>query len=151
MEEPVIKELDTVVDIDRPPKDVWSILVDFASYRRWNPFIVEAAGTAAVGSRLTLRMQPVGARAVTLKPVVAEVTNERRLQWVGRLAVPGLLIARHSFTLEPRDGGCRLVQNEAFAGLLVPFMHRPLDRHTLPAFTAMNAALKAEVERATGG
>ena len=141
------KQLRAVVDIDRTPQQVWPTLVDFASYRRWNPFIIDADGTASVGARLTLRMQPVGARAITLKPIVEQVVNERRLQWVGRLAVPGLLTARHTFTLQPRDGGCRLVHEEIFTGLLAPIIGRSLDQHTLPAFTAMNAALKTEVER----
>jgi hypothetical protein len=145
----VRKHLHTVVDIDRPPQEVWPTLTDFASYPRWNPFIVEADGTASVGARLTLRMQPIGARAVTLTPIVEQVVNERRLQWVGRLAIPGLLTARHTFTLEPREGGSRLVQEETFTGLLAPLIGRSLDRHTLPAFAAMNAALREEVERRT--
>jgi hypothetical protein len=32
--------------------------------------------------------------------------------------------------------------------VLVPFMARSLDRHTLPAFVAMNEALKQRAERA---
>jgi hypothetical protein len=145
----VRKKLRAVIDIDRTPQQVWPTLADLGSYRRWNPFIVDADGTASVGDRLTLRMQPVGARAATLKPIVAEVVDERRLQWVGRLRIAGLLTARHSFTLQPHDGGCRLIQEETFTGALAPLLGRSLDRHTLPAFMAMNAALKAEVERCT--
>jgi hypothetical protein len=145
----VSKQLSTVVDIAQSPQQVWSTLVDFPSYRRWNPFIVDAHGTASVGARLTLRMQPVGARAQTLKPIVHEVIEERRLQWIGRLAVPGMLTARHTFTIEAGESGCRLWQQETFTGLLVPLISRSLDRHTLPAFAAMNAALKVKVERVT--
>jgi hypothetical protein len=51
--------------------------------------------------------------------------------------------AEHEFRVEALDGGgSRLAQNERLRGLLVPAMGRSLDRHTLPAFEAMNAALK---------
>jgi hypothetical protein len=41
------------------------------------------------------------------------------------------------------------VQQEQFGGLLVPFLARSLDRGTLPAFHAMNDALKDRAEKAT--
>jgi hypothetical protein len=145
------KNVRAAVDIDGSPQQVWAVLIDFAAYPQWNPFIVEAGGTAHPGSRLTLRMHPVGARAVTLSPVVREVINQRRLQWVGRLIMPSIVTAKHTFTIEPRDGGCRFLQEETFRGLLVPFLGRSLDAHTLPAFIAMNTALKARVERVTAG
>jgi hypothetical protein len=128
---------------------VWAVLADFAAYRDWNPFIVAAEGRAEVGVRLTMRMQPVGARAVTLRPTVIEADRGRALRWRGRFVVPGVFDAEHVFTLEERPGGgTALVQSENFGGLLVPFLARSLDRGTLPAFRAMNEALKARAERA---
>ena len=128
---------------------MWQLLVDLGAYREWNPFIVTADGTVEEGGRLTLRMQPVGARGITLRPTVLEATPGRRLRWLGRLGMPGIFDAEHDFTLEPRaDGGTRLTQSERFRGLLVPFMAASLDRHTLPAFVAMNAALKLRAEQA---
>ena len=63
--------------------------------------------------------------------------------------MPGILDAEHCFTLEPLDGGgTRLHQDEQFRGLVVPFLARSLDRGTLPAFHAMNEALKGRVEQA---
>ena len=62
----------------------------------------------------------------------------------------GLFDADHLFVIEPRGaGGSQLVQQEQFSGLLVPFFQRALDRGTLPAFHAMNAALKDRAEKAT--
>jgi hypothetical protein len=142
------KKLIAMVDVAGSPHQAWRVLTDFAAYPQWNPFIVEAIGTARVGTRLSLKMQPVGARPMTLRPMVREVIDGRRLQWVGRLGMPGILTAEHTFTIEPRNDGCRVMQQESFSGLLVPFLSRSLDAHTLPAFTAMNAALKERVERA---
>jgi hypothetical protein len=143
------KNLDTAIDIDATPDQVWAVLIDFTAYPHWNPFIVRADGTPEVGTRLSLRMQPVDARGVTLKPTVLEVTAGTRLRWLGRLGVPGIMDAEHSLTLQPLDGGrTRMSQTEVFRGLLVPFLGGSLDRHTLPAFVAMNEALKARAERA---
>jgi hypothetical protein len=141
-------QLSTSIDIDAEPGIVWHVLTDLDAYREWNPFITRAEGTVAVGQRLTLRMQPVGGRGVTLRPTVQEATPGRRLRWLGRLGVSGLFDGEHVFTLVSRpDGGVRLVQEEQFRGLLVPLMTRSLTTHTRPAFEAMNEALKHRVER----
>jgi hypothetical protein len=64
------------------------------------------------------------------------------------VGVPGLADAEHTFTLEPRASGTRVVHQEDFRGVLVPFLAASLDRSTLPAFVAMNEALKSRAERA---
>jgi len=143
------KELSSTIDIDAPPPVVWKMLVDFEAFSSWNPFITSAEGPLRVGGRLTLRMQPVGGSAVTIRPSLIEVVEGQRLRWRGRLVVRGLFDADHLFIVQPRDAnGSRLVQQEQFSGLLVPFFQRSLDRGTLPAFHAMNQALKERAERA---
>ncbi len=136
------------IDIDASPERVWRVLTDLAAFPDWNPFIVQAEGRLEVGGRLKLRMQPVGGRAVTLKPTVTEVVERSLLRWRGSVGLPGVLDAEHIFQLEDRDGeGTRLHQDERFQGLLLPLMAKALHRQTLPAFTAMNDALKARAER----
>ncbi len=143
------KQLVSHVDIDATPVQVWDVLSDFSAYRDWNPFIVDAEGSAEVGARLTLRMQPEGGRVLTLRPTVFEAEVGRRLRWRGKAGVRGILDADHRFTLEVLDDGAvRLRQEETFSGVLVPFVARSLDRGTLPAFRAMNEALKQRVEQA---
>ena len=142
------KQLRTQVDVDAPPERVWQVLTDFAAYPQWNPFIVRAEGDARRGGRLTLRMQPVGGRAITFRPTVLEATPGRRLRWLGHLLVNGIFDGEHSFTIEPLgEGRARLVQQEDFRGLLVPLMARSLDRRTLPAFEQLNQALKRRAEQ----
>jgi hypothetical protein len=144
------KELVSSIDIAAPAERVWEVLVDFAAFPAWNPFITQAEGLLEVGGRLTLRMQPVGGSAIKLRPTVVEMVDGQRLRWKGRLGVRGLFDADHQFIVEPHGAaGSRLVQQEQFSGLLVPFFQRSLDRGTLPAFQAMNAALKDRAEKAT--
>jgi hypothetical protein len=142
------KQLTSRIDIDATPERVWQVLSDFNSYPQWNPFITRAEGQPEPNSRLVMRMQPVGARGVTLRPTVLEATPGHRLRWLGRIGVPGIFDAEHSFTITPRaEGGVRLSQDESFRGVLVPLFARSLDRHTRPAFDAMNAALKHRAEQ----
>jgi hypothetical protein len=140
------KELSTHVHIQATPERVWRVLAELAAYPEWNPFIVRAEGALGPGRRLTLTMQPVGGRAMTIRPRLAEVAVNRALRWRGMLGVPGLMDAEHTFLLQPQAGGTRLVHRETFRGVLVPFVAASLDRKTLPAFMAMNEALKRRAE-----
>lgn len=143
-------ELRTEIEIDAPPERVWSILTDLTAYPDWNPFITSSAGIVAVGRRLTHRLEPPGARAITIKPIVTEVSDGRVLEWLGRLVVPLLFDGRHRFELVPEGDGTRLLHTEHFSGLLVPFLTRSLDTSTIAGFEAMNAALKARAETISG-
>jgi hypothetical protein len=142
-------QLASQIDIAATPAQVWLVLIDLAAYQEWNPFIVRAEGTVGTGDRIVLRMQPAVGRAVTVRPTILEAQEGSRLRWLGRLGLPGIMDADHSFTIEIReDGGVRLRQEERFRGILVPFLARSLERATLPAFHAMNEALKQRVEQA---
>jgi hypothetical protein len=142
------KRLRTEIEIDGSADQVWQVLTDFGAYPEWNPFIIEAAGTARAGERLTVRLQPPGGRAVTIRPTILQADPGKRLRWLGRILMPGVFDGEHSFAIEPiTDNRVRFVQQEQFRGLLVGLLARSLDRHTLPGFEQMNQALRARVER----
>ena len=108
------KTLTTQIDVDVSLALVWQVLTDVRVYPEWNPFIVRAEGRIEVGSQLSLRMQPVGARAVSLHPTVLEAVEARRLRWRGRLWMPGMFDAEHDFQVEALDAGrSRLTQNRS--------------------------------------
>jgi hypothetical protein len=123
---------------------VWAVLTDFAGYPSWNPFIVEAAGTLAVGETLTLRMVSDG-KAQTFTPEVLAVRENAELRWLGALRWSWLFSGEHGFALSPVGDGTRLVQSEVFRGALVPLLGATIDR-TERDFRALNAALKERVE-----
>lgn len=141
--------LHTEIEIDAAPARVWGILTDLAGYPDWNPFITSSTGTVTTGAQLTNRLEPPGGRALTFKPTVTEVAEERVIEWLGRLGVPGVFDGRHRFELVPHGEGTRLIQTECFTGMLVPFLRSSLDTRTLAGFRAMNDALKARAETAT--
>jgi hypothetical protein len=135
------KILTTHLTVQASVEAVWRTLTDLAGYRHWNPFITAAAGTISVGERLALTVEPPGARAMTFRPWVTAVEQQHYLEWLGRLAFPGLVDGRHSFTLTPVARGRTLLQqSETFTGVLVPFTGSMLVR-TRAGFVAMNQAL----------
>jgi len=139
--------LETQIEIDAPAERVWSLLMDFPAYPRWNPFVRSIAGSPVVGQSLTVFVQPPGSRGMQFRPTVLVVDPPRELRWKGKLVVPGLFAGEHDFRLEPRpQGGLLFRQGEIFSGLLVPLLKRSLDGATRQGFVAMNEALKREAE-----
>jgi hypothetical protein len=143
-----LKELHTEIEIDAPAERVWAILMDFASYPDWNPFIRRIEGLPRTGERLVTRMEPSGARGMTFRPTVLVANPNRELRWLGRLVFPGLFDGEHAFIIEPLGPDrARFVQRETFRGLLVPLLAGSLDRGTRRGFEEMNAALKLRAEK----
>jgi hypothetical protein len=142
------KQLHADIEIEASPDRVWEVLTDLDAYSHWNPFIVEAAGQAATGHRLRLRMRLPGRRPMSFRPEVLEAEPGRRLRWLGRVLVPGLFDGEHSFTIRPvGPGRVRLAQHEEFRGLLAPLLLRLIAKPTLAGFQAMNQALKEQAEQ----
>lgn len=142
-----MRTLESRIDIDASPEQVWAVLVDFPAYPAWNPFITSVDGEVVVGERLTVRLSPPGGRGMTFRPTVQVVEPARRFGWLGHLLVPRLFDGAHELLIEPRgDGGSTFVQREEFRGALVGLLGGTLDK-TLAGFEAMNAALKTRVER----
>lgn len=140
-------EIQTHIDIDAAPEQVWSVLTDFERHAAWNPFIREIRGEAREGAQLYIRLQPPHGQTMTLKPVVSSVAPPRTFAWRGSLLSPGLLKSTHAFHLEPLETGhTRFHHHESFDGLLVPFVKRSLDTDTRRGFELMNEALQVEVE-----
>ncbi|BFU43920.1 SRPBCC family protein [Krasilnikovia sp. MM14-A1004] len=141
--------LQTKINIAAAPEDVWLHLIDLPAYSAWNPFITEAAGTAAVGERLTIRVQ-AGDRASTLHPTITVADPGRVFEWLAHVGMPGMFSGRHRFELTPTATGCQLVHSETFHGILVRPLRRSIETSTRAGFEAMNDALahRVLVERA---
>ena len=123
------------------------MLVDFADYPRWNPFVRSIVGVARAGEKLAVRIQPPGQGGMTFRPVVLKAEERRELRWRGKVLLPGLFDGEHYFVLEPAARGTLLRHGELFSGLLVPLFRKSLDGATRAGFLAMNEALKREAEK----
>jgi hypothetical protein len=135
------------IEIDAAPDQVWHVLADFAAYPDWNPFIRRLDGLAAVGSRLTTRIEPPGGMGMTLRPTVLAAVAGHELRWLGHLGVPGLFDGEHSFRIESiGTQRVRFVQEEHFTGLLAPLVLKFIQGQTQQGFKEMNQALKSRAE-----
>lgn len=141
-------EIATEIGIDASPASVWQVLVDFAAYPAWNPFIRSLRGEAREGARVEASIQPPGRPVMRFRPRVLRCAPGQELRWLGHLLVPRLFDGEHAFVLQPvSGGGTRFVHRERFGGLLVPLLFGDAMREaTRAGFEAMNRALKSRVE-----
>jgi len=139
-------ELRTEIEIQASPASIWTVLVDFARYPEWNPFIPQISGELTVGSELDLVIAPPDSSEMHFRPTLLTVTPNEELRWRGKLFVKGLFDGEHFFRLvEISNGRTRFVHGENFSGLLVKLFRRTLTQ-TARGFVFMNQALKRRVE-----
>jgi hypothetical protein len=144
-----MKSIQAVTEIAAPVETVWAQLTAVASYAEWNPFITKFDGELTVGARPEVQIAPPGARSMMFRPTITEVSEGERLEWVGRVLMPGIFDGRHSFWLEAiGDDRTRLTQAEQFSGLLVAVTGGMLAK-TQAGFQAMNEALRVRAEKVT--
>jgi hypothetical protein len=139
-----VKRLETVVQIDAAPEEVWRVLVDFAAYPAWSPRLT-VVGRPEPGQRLRVTAAAPGEKGMRFTPRVLTAEPGRALRWRGRVLLPGLCDGVHEFVLTPWAGGTQLVQAEDFSGLLVPFVGRALAQ-TEQGMREQNAALRQRVQ-----
>ena len=142
-----MKELTTEIIINASAEQVWSVLTDFSAYQQWNPFIVGSSGTAVEGTRLTNQMKQ-GEKVMTFTPKLLKVEENRYLEWLGRLWIPGLFDGNHIFMIEElRPNQVKLTQKEKFSGILRGMVMKQIGDTTREGFVSMNRALKERAER----
>lgn len=139
----------TEILIDAPTDVVWTVLTDFRSYGRWNPFIRAIDGRAVVGASLALTTLERGADARRSRGVVMRVQSRRELSWRGRFEPQWLLQSMRAFRLDTAaDGGVRLRHVRQVRGLLSSMLHLRSQEPAERRMHEMNAALKDRAERA---
>jgi hypothetical protein len=145
---PIIR---THLTVNAPVEAVWQTLLDLPAYSTWNPFITAAAGDVAVGKRLHLTIEPPGGRPFVSKPWVTAMHPLHYVEWLRRLAMPGIFDGRHSFMLTPMAGSRTLLQQSlTLTGMLTPFIGTLLTQ-TRAGFIAMNNALAEQAARSVPG
>jgi hypothetical protein len=142
------RRIETSIEIDSPPADVWAVLTDTGRFDEWNPFVRSIEGRLEPGSKVKVRLQPAGKKGITLRPTIKAAEAPHELRWLGRLGLPRLFDGEHQFVLEPLDGGrrTRFIHAETFRGVLVPLLGK-LVNDTRGEFESMNLALRERVAR----
>lgn len=137
------KHITTEITINAPAEKVWAELTDFKSYPEWNPFIKKLEGSVKTGETIEVSFSHEG-KSMEFTPKVLQYVENEIFQWEGKLIMPGIFTGRHTFRLEKTGNSTtRLIQEEDFSGILVPFFNFD---STIAGFKAMNSALKKRVE-----
>jgi hypothetical protein len=145
-----MKKIESSIEIDATPENVWKILVDLPGHSAWNTQYPEWSGKVELGGALKITFTG-GARKMVFKPVIEEMKANRSLRYVGKLGAFWLFRTVHTCEITPVGSGCRFSQSEEFTGALVPLLWSTLNREARHGFEVMNQELKrvAEGKRST--
>ncbi len=141
-----MKSIETSIEIQAAPPQVWSILMDFESYPEWNPFLTRIEGEQRQGGKLRVDITNQKGKATTFKPTVKVFDDGAELTWLGHLLLPGIFDGCHTLRVEATDSGSRFIQREQFTGLIAGLLMRFIGEDTETGFKAMNSALKTRAE-----
>ncbi len=138
--------IDTSIDIDAPPEEVWSAIVDFNSWESWNDFIPIVEGNLKVGERICIKVVPPGLKPMIFNPEVFDIRPIETIVWGGSF-LKIIYRGDHTFLFESiPDGKTRFRQIERFMGPMVLFMGGMIKK-TEAGYHQMNLALKEQVEK----
>jgi hypothetical protein len=145
-----VKEVRSEIEINSYPESVWRILIDFAAYDQWNPFINKIIGAPTEGSKIDLYIETPSGKNRKYSPRITRVEEGRELRWFGKSSLPGFLNAEHIFTIEElQPERVRFIQRELFDGLLTRVFGKGVDTDIRQGFQDMNDALKKRAERSS--
>jgi hypothetical protein len=145
-----VKEVRSEIDINSYPESVWRILIDFATYEQWNPFINKIVGLPTKGSKIDIYIETASGKNRKYSPRITKVEEGHELRWFGKSSLPGFLNAEHIFTIEElQPERVRFIQREVFDGLLTRVFGKGVDTDIRQGFQDMNDALKKRAERSS--
>ena len=134
--------LETETVIHATSKRVWDILTDFRDYPNRGTFIKSIEGQVVKGSRIKVSFDNMN-----FKPKVLCYDPGKKLEWIGRLLLPGLFDGRHAFLIDDNgDGSITFKHYEKFTGALVPLYRRKLRTEIKTHFEQFNTVIKELAE-----
>lgn len=137
-------EIQTEIHIPAPPSEVYAVLLDLASWPRWNPSVARIEGAARIGEklRLHLALRP-GKRPLPVAATITRLGPELGIEWRGGFpGVPALLDIHHYFLIEPEGEGTRFIHGERFEGLLARALWRSIEPRVRPNYARTNEGLR---------
>lgn len=127
------------VIIKASPENVFQVLTDFASYKNWNPWIIEANGVAELGEEVGVATKMYGLPASFNHKVIA-LEPFKHFAWCDLGFFTHFAYGeRHRFLQALPDGGCEYrvelritgFANKLTALLFGPFMRQGLYQEAL--------------------
>ncbi|HEX6760788.1 MAG TPA: SRPBCC domain-containing protein [Propionibacteriaceae bacterium] len=136
-------EAHTLIAAD--PQTVWDTQLNLQNWAAWDPNIVRAEGTLAVGGSITLHTKRPGEDKIRpFKLKVVEWYPPNRLVLAGGMPL-GIFTGTQIHESTPSEGGTRFTIREQFTGLLSPLIARAIP-DLQPGFHAYANGLKEAAE-----
>jgi carbon monoxide dehydrogenase subunit G len=128
------------IDIAASEREVWTVLVDIASWPTWNPAVRDAARDEAleVGTRFRF-LTEIG----TLKCRVTQIDAPRLLSWKGRVLLMG---ERQTWRIEPGPTGTHVSVEAEMTGPVARLFQRRFDDRLQRVLDAVVQLLRLEAE-----
>lgn len=141
-------EIRTVVMIHAPAQRVWQAIIDMRSYAKWNTQLVYLGGDVAIGKKVQLRLEAVGAKPYEFQPTIVQLEQPKHFTWLAITGLPCIFDGEHHYELTAQDEKTTIVVNrEVYRGVLSIIIRKlPMMKSAPVGFEQMNKELKAYVE-----
>jgi hypothetical protein len=139
--------IETEIEIAAAPEKVWSVLIDFALYGEWNPYLIHVEGDLCAGTLLQVTQVPAAGLRPMTAPVELVLLRPFEMVWIGGLPDLSRFRGRHSFIVEAASAGARFRHFEHFEGYeaaAILLRYRVVIESN---FNRFNTALKTHCER----
>ena len=134
-------EAEREVSLGVPPAAVWRLLMDFANYAAWHPF-VRLKGEPRLGEIAYTSSSSLAPNRVLRAPAtITRLDAERCFEW--RSGVRPLFLKIESYTLEPQGAGTLLTHRLEYRGALPALSHGRMTRQASDMVTRTSQALAA--------
>lgn len=138
--------IDKTLEINAPSEVVWEVITDFASYKEWNPFILECESSLKPGDPIDLKVK-LFAFPQPQREWVKEFVPGRRFAYNMKPVPGGALSSQRSHDLQPAGPATRYQSYFHLDGWLMPVV-RGLMRSRLEAgFEGMTQGIKRRAEQ----
>lgn len=145
--DPAARTIATEIFIAREMADVWAVLVDFAAYGQWNPYIVRIDGEAKAGAVITVHAARSGTQSALVQNIDLVAIAPYAMRWQGGLPDRSEFAGDHWFVLESvGPGETRFKHYEHFTGTRVPQFGAGDETTVARNFERFNRAMKARCE-----
>jgi len=137
----------TDIIINANPEQVWTVLTDTASYKKWATFLIDIQGEIKDGEKITtvFKINPDKDKLNTIEHTIT-VSDGKEFYWAEK--GPGGIYDNHHFKVESiGNDKTRFVQSDEIKKGITWLMGGNLSKLYAEGYQAFNRNLKAEVER----
>jgi hypothetical protein len=136
------KSVHSEILINASADKVWQVLTDTDKYSEWNPTMKLLEGKMKVGNTLKYEFTQDEDNKSEIPVMVKQIIPNELLNQGG--GIPMVLTYNHRYVLEPTDNGTKVIIQEDYKGIYVPFWNpKPVEL----AYQKLNKALKKKVEQ----